>query len=40
MIELIDELRKMHGELQAATNFAGDLAYRSTLNSLLKNIKR
>ena len=40
MIELVDELRKIHEELQAATVFANDLAYRFTLNSLLKNINR
>ena len=39
MIELIDELRKIQEELQSATKFANDLAYRLTLNSLLENAK-
>lgn len=39
MNELIEELQKIREELQAATRFANDLAYRYTLNSLLENIE-
>lgn len=40
MIELIDELRTIIEDLRAATRFTNDLAFGSTLNSLLKNIKK
>ena len=40
MIELINELREIQEALQSATKFANDLAYQSTLNSLLKNIEK
>ena len=40
MIELVDELSEIHDELLSAMKFYYDLAYRSTLNSLLENIKK
>ena len=39
MIDLVEELRKIRNELQAATTFSNDYAYMVTINSLLTNAK-
>ncbi len=40
MIGLIDELRRIDEDLRDTTRYAGDLAYRWTLDTRLKNIKK